>query len=350
MSDNVKSVAGCRLPVAGCHNFDYVAVAGYYYSGSSAVVDILQEFPSCFVPEFEFCAITGDDGIENLFTSVLTKEDCTIAIRNFMKFMKFLDHPYSILTPGHDYRRKLRGNFMRTTQEFISSLASFQYGIKAYRAMGGIEFFFKRICNIILRLLHADIYMGIEAHFIDISEADLIAAIKKYIDDIFSPIISTDTKHVILDQGIAAVNYSSQMSFLRKAKLIVVDRDARDNYADLARHGGSVTRSFSSPFVLRSRNVNHYIQYHIKERRNQKQIKNDPDVLFLQFEDLICHYDESLKRIIDFVGLDPADHLYKRKYFNPDVSIKNVGLWKDYLSDSEVTAITSELSEYFYTR
>ncbi|MBR0070506.1 MAG: sulfotransferase domain-containing protein, partial [Synergistaceae bacterium] len=90
------------------------------------------------------------------------------------------------------------------------------------------------------------------------------------------------------------------------------------------------------------------VDIHHSTRINQHELKNDPDVLFLRFEDLIYHYDEALKRIAEFAELDLNDHVHKREFFNPDVSIKNVGMWKEIISQQEADTIASTLPEFLY--
>ena len=100
----------------------------------------------------------------------------------------------------------------------------------------------------------------------------------------------------------------------------------------------------------KNHSVDKYISMHKFKRGNQEMLKKDPNVLFLRFEDLIYHYEDSLKLIAEFAGLDMSEHVRKREFFNPDISIKNVGIWKNILSQSEVDAITSELSDFLYIR
>ena len=64
------------------------------------------------------------------------------------------------------------------------------------------------------------------------------------------------------------------------------------------------------------------------------------------FEDLILRYEDMVARIIDHLGEDPSVHVNRKKYFDPAVSIKNVGLWKNHPRRDEIDLIRRELREY----
>ena len=69
----------------------------------------------------------------------------------------------------------------------------------------------------------------------------------------------------------------------------------------------------------------------------------------VEFEDLIYHYDDTTKRIIDWLGLDESQHTRKFAGLNPANSIKNTQLWKqhpEYLKEADY--IKEYLSEYIY--
>ena len=74
--------------------------------------------------------------------------------------------------------------------------------------------------------------------------------------------------------------------------------------------------------------------------------KNDHRVLRINFEDLIYKYDDTKKTVFDFLDIDESDHINKFKYFDPKVSIKNVGIWKKHENQDDMNKIYEELKEY----
>ncbi len=73
-----------------------------------------------------------------------------------------------------------------------------------------------------------------------------------------------------------------------------------------------------------------------------------PNRLLIRFEDFVLNYDEVSKQINEFVGIDESKHTYKQQYFNPDISRKNIGIYKNYEKQDEIQYIEKELKEYCY--
>ena len=71
--------------------------------------------------------------------------------------------------------------------------------------------------------------------------------------------------------------------------------------------------------------------------------------MFVRFEDMVYNYDETTRKIAEWLKLSEKDHLYKYKYFNPEHSIKNTQTWKKIDCDQqEIAYIEKELKEYLY--
>ena len=54
------------------------------------------------------------------------------------------------------------------------------------------------------------------------------------------------------------------------------------------------------------------------------------------------------RRWVLVLGIGESEHINKFKYFNPDVSIRNVGIWKKHKNQDEMNKIYTELTEYCY--
>jgi hypothetical protein len=74
---------------------------------------------------------------------------------------------------------------------------------------------------------------------------------------------------------------------------------------------------------------------------------NNPNLLIVNFNDFICDYDLVSKKINYFLGLKTENHVLKHKYFNPNISIKNVGLYKNFKDKNSIQLIEQELSNYW---
>ena len=78
-------------------------------------------------------------------------------------------------------------------------------------------------------------------------------------------------------------------------------------------------------------------------RRNEK---DDHRVLRINFEDLILKYYETRKEVFNFLDIDESDHVNKFQYFDPNISIKNIGIWKKHKNQDDMKKIYIELTKY----
>jgi hypothetical protein len=127
------------------------------------------------------------------------------------------------------------------------------------------------------------------------------------------------------------------MKYFDNIKLIIVDRDPRDIYVDMVK--GKLLLSYD---ISKTGNVDKYIKWHKKLRNSIKNIEDNNNILFLKFEDLVCNYQSSIKKISEFIGPN-FTHINQNKHFIPEESINNIGLWKQYDKQEEINKIKVEL-------
>ena len=77
-------------------------------------------------------------------------------------------------------------------------------------------------------------------------------------------------------------------------------------------------------------------------------VKND-NLLLSRFEDFVYHYEETSKKICDFLKLSQKNQEKKFAYFNQKISINNIGLYKNYSDQKAIDYITTNLKKYLYT-
>ena len=78
--------------------------------------------------------------------------------------------------------------------------------------------------------------------------------------------------------------------------------------------------------------------------------KLEPEnIKIINFESLVKEYEKVVAELEDFVGLQPEHHTQKRKYFNPEVSKKNIGYHAQFLKPDEY-AILEDLERMYYER
>ncbi|MEE3410076.1 MAG: hypothetical protein VZQ99_01190 [Treponema sp.] len=76
--------------------------------------------------------------------------------------------------------------------------------------------------------------------------------------------------------------------------------------------------------------------------------END-SMLLIHFEDFITNYDFIASKIASFLDLNSFFHVDKFKYFNPEISKKNVGLYKFYKNQDVINYIEKKLPEFIWS-
>mgnify|MGYP005636599633 FL=1 len=150
---------------------------------------------------------------------------------------------------------------------------------------------------------------------------------------------------LVIDQAISPTNITDTRRYFEHVKVIIIDRDPRDIYANMIKRN----KLFGSD-PLNIDSASKYIQWHNRLRTISERDKNidiDKYVLRLSFEDLVLKYDTSVEKIIKFLDID-TQHNNKGMYFSPKYSSKNVGLWRNYNDQSVMDKIGEELINYCY--
>jgi len=322
---------------------NYILVAGYGWTGSSALVDLLKEYDGYYEADVEFRLIKDPKGIADLYHAIVCKWDAfnvDIAIRDFAWFT---DHLYAkkaklSLYGGLNYCNFFGENFKVATKQYLKNIVEFDY-----ESYWWYLDFIKNSFQVLQRKLGK--YLGSSKslmYFSSINEDAFIGYTHDYINNIFEPLVNRDIiNSIILDQAVSAQNCVVEMKFVPNCKVIIVDRDPRDIYADLMKDGNLIGKE-----LQKTHDVSKYIKWHNALRRNLQQIHNCSDVLLINFEDLIMNYDKTKRTIESFLQLDPSLHSKRKQFFDPEISSKNVGLWQRNISETERYEIESALKDY----
>jgi hypothetical protein len=60
----------------------------------------------------------------------------------------------------------------------------------------------------------------------------------------------------------------------------------------------------------------------------------------------VLNYQETVEKIIIFLGETKESHRFPKKYFIPEISKKNLGIWKNYSDQDAIGTITNQLQKY----
>jgi hypothetical protein len=145
-------------------------------------------------------------------------------------------------------------------------------------------------------------------------------------------------------------------------KLIIVHRDPQDQLAEMIKRDIAFSPFISAKISYGQFNIisiygndrNGRIRF-LKDALRKRfemidqwlELLNPSEVLLVDFEGMVQNYEVYKSEIEKFIGLDSADHKYKKIYFNPDVALKNsIGIFRNYLTDDEINDL-SNLNEWY---
>ena len=246
---------------------NYILAAGYGWSGSSVIVDLLKEYSGFADTDVEFRLIKDPHGLADLRHQLVENWDILTvdsAVKEFLYLASCVNRSSTKTTYGLGYDKKIGPHFMTRTKEFINDITSFSF--KSNSWIFNLEKSRARIVwEKILRKLHIDYIEGV-MNFSQCTEQQFDEAVKKYLDSIFS---SFNGKTIILDQAISPLHPEMVPTFFGKTKMMIVDRDPRDIYVNLVKG-----KSLIGAELAKTHDVNKYIQWHRGYRVRKDELKS----------------------------------------------------------------------------
>lgn len=336
-----------------------ITCAGYYGTGSSAVTDLMGEFDNIhFMGDYEFRFIQDPGGIADLEYNIVEnyhRHNSGHALKRYKKNVDFL--------AGNKFVKKyegfFNGQFKKVSYEYINELTAFTF--KGYWHQdvidkGMLVWYTERILDKVLNRVIVPIIRGknniepISIHllrneitYVPHSDPErFYNATKRYIKRLFEIANVNNKMFVMVDQLVPPSNTQKYCRYFDNIKILSVDRDPRDLFL--------MEKYMWKGGVLPVAKVEDFCEWFKLTRRHRQTESDDPDkVMRLQFEDMVYHYDDSVKNIAEFIGLSQASHVAPRTKFIPMQSIKNTQIWKHYPEHAqEIEIIEKELSQYCY--
>ena len=328
-----------------------VVPIGYMGSGSSAVTNLLAEYDGINVKfsEYEFCFIHAPNGLLDLEDRLFCNNNFVRsdeAIKTFREEMTFFYKPQFYW--AGNYKKIFGPHFMELTEDFISRIKQADFeGYWYYHErprfcsnlLKGITKVLRKLSGRRFPLYTIRNYQGMEWSMID--RDSFYAAARDYLSAVLG-LLSRD-RVTVWDQLLLPHNlYRVGPYFSDRLCPIVVERDPRDVFV-LNKY---VWKRMNNP-VPYPMDAEQFCAIY-KHGREAEQPAAMP-VLRLWFEDLILHYDESVKRIEAFLELEAEKHTAAGRYLDPSKSIKNIGVFRQFPeAAAEVAVIERELSAYLY--
>ena len=326
-----------------------ISCAGYFGTGSSAVTDFFSEFDNVkSLGETEFKFLQDVDGVQALEMNLIEhphRHNSGHAIKRFLKASRFENG--NIFSKR--YRQFFGEKYMKFTLEYIKDITQLQaechwrgdaiergecfYMLDALlskitRKMG------RKPAMSILTLLHEQNY------FTTIDRESFYKATKKYTSNLFG-CVSDGSEYLMVDQLTPPTEVSKYMNYVENLKVIVVDRDPRDVF---------VENAIAVPHLKAIPDkVEEFCEWYRILREHRKVESPRPDVLFINFEDMICRYDETKAVLTNFLGIDPIHHKNLKSKFDPSISKKNTRKWEMWPNrKSDIDYIERQLCDFLY--
>lgn len=327
-----------------------VTCASYGGTGSSAISDLLKEFENCkSLGDFEFRFIQDPDGISDLEYGLIDNNNRLFTGYFIKKFIKQINY-YSGNFYSKRYRKYFGEKFYKYSSEYINKIIQLSWKgtwLKEEIEESFIKKVLRVFINNILKRVNINkefkhFYYKTDMVYSYIDKETFYKFTKEYTNNLFSSLNPNNKfEYLMLDQLVPCSNINRYLNYFYDIKVIVVDRDPRDLYI--------LNKIFWKEGWI-PEDIDKFINYFKLIRRHQKYEKEDQDkILRIKFEDLIYDYENSINKIIKFLGLSLKNHKEKKKYFNPDISKQNTKLWEKYKQFSvEIKKIEVELEEYLY--
>lgn len=320
-------------------HYNVVIVAGFGGTGSSAVLDLLRECDILHDMRVELRLLVDPDGIMSLEDTLVnswTPFQSDVAIKRFKDLVERLSKWYRYPHFGANHAQALGDQFVDLSNEYIERLISF-----SYRGLWtGINDPLSVLRYRINRRLRREIFNPYKPIHISFPRDQFIALTREYLEKLISSCIQDDNaRNVIMDEGFASLHPSRVLDYFHSAKCIIVHRDPRDTFVNALKYW----------FRFVPRDVESFIKwYEYLQIQSERESGDDDRILRIYFEDLVLDYEKTVKKILSFLSTNESAHIHKRRFFNPDVSIENVELWKSYENQDEIERIRRSLDKYCY--
>ena len=301
-----------------------VMISGYFYSGSGAVKDHLRGVPSTTVwpPAGELRVVKFPGGYADLGTRLSEQGELTT--------QDLVDH-YLHLS-GVKVSRKALGRYDRWRMVNADSR-------RLHRSRPLSDGYLAALYRSYLDLAEL---AGSGALDPDRLEAHTQAVLAGALDAVAT---ANDTDRVVVDQIVTAWRIDIAR-YLPPSTFIIVHRDPRDQFSEvrevLSEPGRGKRKATPEGFAAAYRTDRELVDGWVSRLESQYGHR----VLRLAFEDFVLEHQPTAARLHEALGID-GDTLGDSR-FDPAVSRRNVGKFRQHLDPAAVEIIESELPEYLH--
>ena len=325
-----------------------VGACGFGSTGSSAVTDYLREFDNFQVIDcIEFSWVSAVDGLIDLDWHLNHPHnrtgDSIVAIERFKQLA---------VRKAKSYQRSglSQAVFQKSVDDFLNAIIMTSW--KWNRPEKGARPLWDKSLRWLMNKTHF-VYRWETKHgrrwnhfpfenvYLSVMPENFEEAAKKHVRELLTGMGADLNKPLILDQPFAGNNPQACFKFYDDPYAIVVDRDPRDNYVF------AKTKLLGKWHLMPVEPVEEFVKYYRALRKNQPYTEKNEKILSLKFEDMVYHYDETTKKIRDFLHL--SDNPNPKSIFDPEISMPNTQVWKRFPQFAkDIEYIERELSDYLF--
>ena len=326
-----------------------ITCASYFGTGSSALTDLMSEYSNVHPNnEFEFRFIHDPDGVRDLEYHLVenhNREGSGTALKRFVKTVKFNSGTWF----NKKYEKYFHGKYKEISEKYIANLTDFKYkGFWSFDLANRSRFsyyflgIFNKI-NIKLKAKKASVLPKEITYCSNPGEEKFINVTQEYTHALMEALNTDNKPYMVIDQIVPSSNTVDCFKYFQDdVKVFIVDRDPRDVYI-LCKTIWRWDRLFPRD------SVESWCKWYRYVRESGGAKQQDSRIMYIQFEDLIYHYDDMVKKIEEFTGLKPEDHENKFARLNPKRSFYNTQIFKrDKKWEKEIKVIEEMLPEFLY--
>ena len=333
----------------------FVACQGFYYSGSSTLIGLFREFDNTTVlgyPDNVYSASKVQNSIKEIrffrdshLFSLIEAFDSEKALEKDLVIKQFITDVYTCYEKKGLFSWDKDPNlyneyFLRNSLIFLSQILDLDdYTIgcmkdKKFPCVHPKDSQFSNCCF----TFDQDEQQYIFYKFKKISRPEFEKYVSDYISNFFR---SISCKDVLICDQIFGHKYLDKYNkyAIIPAKQICVYRDPRDQFLS----------AFRQDIRILPRDIEHFISFYKMSNGLENMLKNpNPNRLMIRFEDLVLKYNETVRKILNFVEIDPSHHIAPKSIFDPKISVMNIGAYKRFIDQNFMKEIEEALPEYCY--
>ena len=336
----------------------HIDITGLGNSGKAIVSDYLNEFKNVVVPrkDFEFNLLRAPGGLMDMHYALVenwTPIRADDSIRRFRKLTKRLGAKINYRSPketfnaaGFRYNDFFPG-FSILTDDFLNEIITFTYkGLWPYVSYHNNTF------DLVWKRVLSKFYKEIGRENIFFADGESFTdKLNKYVYGIMSLAIKHGPKIYVTHNSFEPYELDRYFQVMKNSKMIIVSRDPRDVYINII-EGNKLKSGFYKKIdptfynICAASNIKNFIDYQKKLLSFEKDFAH-PNLLAIKFEDFIKSYELVSEKLKKFLGLSSDNHVDQYKYFDPTISIKNIGIHKKSNFSKEIKLIETELEGHY---